>query len=68
MKPLDRVFQGWPISLFEDICPYFDDIIRPKPDEKLVEGGMMKITEGNTVWDDRFTGRLRVRNNMRRVQ
>ena len=68
VQPLDGVSQGWPIDLLEHVPADFDEVIRPNPQEELIEGRMVQPTQGYAVADDGFTLWFGIRNDVSRIK
>lgn len=67
VKRLDPVYKHGPIVLFKDVRPHLKDIVRPKPQEVAVERSVMQSAQRQSVSDERFSGWLRVCDDMSRV-
>ncbi|HUP00633.1 MAG TPA: hypothetical protein VM737_03810 [Gemmatimonadota bacterium] len=52
------------VHLFEDIESNFDSEIRSDAENVTIVGGMMKPTEGDSIWDYRFASGMAIRQDM----
>jgi hypothetical protein len=68
VESLNRVNQGGPILLFENIPAYLQHIIRPESQEVAIECGVVQRAQGEPVPHKRFSGGLRVRHDMCGIQ
>jgi hypothetical protein len=51
VKPLKAMNQHRAVRLFQDIPAYFDDVVRPDPNQIGVERGVMESAEGDAIRD-----------------
>jgi hypothetical protein len=68
IETLQPVKEHRPVRLREYVRTDHDSVVRCNADEIRIKRGMMQFAQSDAIVDDRYPLRVRIRNDMRRVQ
>jgi hypothetical protein len=68
MKTLEAMDKHRPVDLFEHVPPQLNDVIRPDPQDIMVERGMMQPTQREAIRDEWLGSRIEIRKDVSRLE
>ena len=68
MESLNCVLKGGAIDFHKNVGADLDDVVRSDRQEEPIKGRVVQPTQSNSVRDNRFALRLRIRHDVGRVQ